>query len=224
MYSISDTQLAILVMGSLLIIAMSLSITGQILRSKYNYLYTAITFTITAICSGLIAFPIALFVIYINMFRTYAGILAIISTAIMIYYLIRIWKSSENKSWFIFLIMYLLLLMHVTIFSRIGTYLPWIRLSLKDISELEFEDFRHFGLNMSLFIPIGLLTGLSNRKIAKVRYAVFGTMISLCIELTQVVFSIGECDIGDVIANTLGMAIGLYIVRYIPREYRGQNE
>lgn len=73
------------------------------------------------------------------------------------------------------------------------------------------ELYREIFFNVLLFIPLGLtlpfaLFGEARRRILLT--AVTGSVISLLIECSQLVFVIGKCETDDVIMNTLGVLIG----------------
>jgi len=63
-------------------------------------------------------------------------------------------------------------------------------------------------LNVVLFIPIGLMLScvVKGKRWLKVMMVAFG--LSLCIELSQLIFKRGLCEVDDVIHNTLGAMIG----------------
>ena len=63
-------------------------------------------------------------------------------------------------------------------------------------------------LNILVFIPIGFLAGCLWRGKAFQKALLLGVVVSLVIELGQLVFAKGVAEIDDVIHNTLGCAIG----------------
>ena len=67
-------------------------------------------------------------------------------------------------------------------------------------------------LNVVLFIPIGLLLGFGFRSMIWRRALVVGAGLSVVIELLQLMFKKGLCEVDDVIHNVLGCMIGYGIV------------
>ena len=75
--------------------------------------------------------------------------------------------------------------------------------------------------NIFLFIPFGfLLTYLYPKKcfIAVVSY---GSLLSISIEIMQLVLRIGVCDIDDVLLNVTGVVTGVVLCRWINQKKPG---
>lgn len=68
--------------------------------------------------------------------------------------------------------------------------------------------------NIVMFIPIGILLPLIY-KIDYKKTIIIGFSISLFIEIMQFIFLERETDIDDLILNTLGVMIGLIMLKYI---------
>ena len=68
--------------------------------------------------------------------------------------------------------------------------------------EISRGAWRDISLNILLFVPLGLLIG-------SWKGVVLGFILSLIIELTQLVFCLGFCELDDIINNTIGTAIGV---------------
>lgn len=64
-------------------------------------------------------------------------------------------------------------------------------------------------LNVVLYIPIGLLLGGLTDKWWKA--LAVGCLLSMSIELLQLVFRKGLCETDDVIHNTLGALVGMVV-------------
>ena len=62
--------------------------------------------------------------------------------------------------------------------------------------------------NVLIFIPFGIYLKMLNKENKKI--IIYGLLLSLALELSQFVFSIGATDITDIITNTLGTTIGVY--------------
>lgn len=115
---------------------------------------------------------------------------------------------------------YVFLVLWSTVVRRIGRdsfglkLLPYWNLdellSLKDPL-----DFVEIGLNLVLFVPIGLLlAGIFSRwKVWKI--ALIGCGMSVSIEILQLVLRCGLCETNDVIHNTIGCIVGAWIVRCV---------
>lgn len=67
--------------------------------------------------------------------------------------------------------------------------------------------------NAIVFIPIGVFTAMltDNLKFIKMAAVPFG--ISLFYEITQYIFTVGACDVTDLINNTLGGIVGILIFK-----------
>lgn len=56
-------------------------------------------------------------------------------------------------------------------------------------------------LNILLFVPLGMI-------IRERRTVIIGIMLSLCIELIQYIFTLGYCEVDDVLNNSIGAVLG----------------
>lgn len=66
-------------------------------------------------------------------------------------------------------------------------------------------------MNVVLFVPIGILLGVCFSKWPWWRILSAGCLFSVLIELAQLFFNRGFCEVDDVIHNTLGCMIGYVI-------------
>ena len=123
-----------------------------------------------------------------------------------------LWKTKKlAKS---LLIAYMFLIFSVTVLSRVTSY----------HIEYDFQLFRLFreagwwrdkdGVeqvvdNIIMFVPIGILMFLT----VKQRSIVWGLGFSVFLEVCQLVFRKGLCEIDDVIANECGVIIGYLMIR-----------
>lgn len=116
-----------------------------------------------------------------------------------------------------------LAIIFITLLTRNGTVsqiklLPFY--SFKEAIEYP-EMYRAMVMNIFLFIPFGLtLPYILPRKIKKI--GVFtcsiAAVFSLVIELFQLFFGLGRCEIDDVIMNTVGALLGIisyYIYKWM---------
>lgn len=68
--------------------------------------------------------------------------------------------------------------------------------------------------NIVLFIPIGIIAPLLNKRLLKVIPLLSFTVVLIVgVELAQMLLRVGSFDIDDVILNTLGALIGLILTR-----------
>lgn len=77
-------------------------------------------------------------------------------------------------------------------------------------------------LNMILFIPFGFSVPLCFSNIKRLKFTAFGAAIlSCCIELIQLIFSLGWCEIDDVFNNTIGACIGFSFYKIFDKFWKG---
>lgn len=69
-----------------------------------------------------------------------------------------------------------------------------------------------YGLNVVMFLPFGFLVPMIWKKMGKASVLTAGFSFSLLIELSQL-FSYRGTDVDDLIMNTLGAAVGLWMYR-----------
>lgn len=80
-------------------------------------------------------------------------------------------------------------------------------------------DIPSFVLNVIMLIPFGVYLPVLNSKVASAKKAAkYGFFLSLSIEILQLIIEVtlgsGRiADINDIIANTLGAAVGFLIIR-----------
>ncbi len=115
-----------------------------------------------------------------------------------------------------------LLLLTEWIFLIVGTAVVFRETSAdRNISLIPFKSYWDFGensyfmecfainmLNVAMFIPVGLLAGLGFKDIKWKKVIAFGGTLSIAIELLQLIFKRGLCEVDDVIHNTVGCIIG----------------
>jgi glycopeptide antibiotics resistance protein len=65
--------------------------------------------------------------------------------------------------------------------------------------------------NVALFMPMGFLLKTFSRKSSTRSIVLIGALISANIELLQLTFRIGVCDVDDVLLNTLGTWCGVWL-------------
>lgn len=83
-------------------------------------------------------------------------------------------------------------------------------------NDFSFKSWANVLLNVALFVPAGFLLPLLWKGFRKWSRAIpAGLALSLVIELLQLAFARGVCDVDDLIANTLGTALGFFPVMAI---------
>lgn len=117
---------------------------------------------------------------------------------------------------------YVFLVLWSTVIKRIGTEKCDVKLmpywNAEDLlSGKDPMDWLEMGLNILLFVPIGIMmTGIClHRRLWKI--VLSGCIMSVAIELLQLTFQCGLCETNDVIHNTIGCAIGACVVKIIYR-------
>ena len=130
-------------------------------------------------------------------------------------------KSTNRKMLIIFGV-YFCVVAYATIFMRIGSVDTSILTTPFDDIQRAFiqgdpELVKHFLLNVAMFVPFGYLIPATNPKyLRKWSFAMMGGLIvSTVIESCQMLFQLGQSDVDDIIANTLGAVIGYAIVRFV---------
>ena len=79
------------------------------------------------------------------------------------------------------------------------------------------NSFENLAGNIAVFIPFGLLAPLvkSDRKRGAAFVTALGFLISMAVEVIQLVTGFGAFDVDDLILNTLGAVIGYILYRMI---------
>lgn len=129
-------------------------------------------------------------------------------------------NTSLKKSLFKFIFNVLLLafsllvLIYITVLSRdLGNYQIELRPFYTFVmAQVQPEYYRTFFMNCLLFVPIGLsmpyLLGENPHKRNLFITIGFAAVLSAVIEFLQYYYHLGRCETDDVIANTLGAAVG----------------
>ena len=132
-----------------------------------------------------------------------------------------------SKGMLVLFLLYLLMISYVTVFSRRGRVQTDILLKFDSIEEAlrrhSLEPLQHLWLNIAMFVPIGILfPAICPQRLDKLSCVLpLGMLLTTLIETTQLMLRIGQCDLEDMIANTLGACLGLLIFRLYGRfQYR----
>lgn len=87
-------------------------------------------------------------------------------------------------------------------------------------SENGFAESIQYIMNILFFVPFGFLFP---QKKSVVKVLLFAFFTSLFIEISQYIYVLGECEIDDLISNTLGAFIGSFVYKFVEniQESRG---
>ena len=117
-------------------------------------------------------------------------------------------------------IVLLLLIAHVAVFFSLAVVFRessdkcTIRLDLfNGLLNPGPDGYRDLILNIVCFIPLGVLVGLLLEKYRWVNALLAGLLVSLTIELSQLIWHRGVFDVNDLFNNALGALIGGVFVR-----------
>lgn len=141
-------------------------------------------------------------------------------------------KNRKSVRWgmVVLFVLYIIAIGYITIFSRDGSSNDTsILLSFDSIKQAldtrSLEPVNHLFLNMVMFIPVGvLLPAIYPSRLNSIGIvAMAGLMCSTLIESVQLFLRIGQCDIEDLVGNTLGAVIGLLLYRLYLRFRTGRE-
>ena len=136
----------------------------------------------------------------------------------LLYGLVRNFQEL-NKGVLVLFILYILAVSYFTIFNREEGHSQAILLRFDSLQEAirsnSFQPLQHMWLNVVMFIPLGILFPLVRpSRLNNIFYVgAVGLMMSTLIESTQMFLNIGQCDIEDIAANTLGAIIGVLLFK-----------
>lgn len=173
----------------------------------------------------LVAGIIGLFEIYsgYNPMVIYAALA--LGVLVLILFFLKVYidhPRSTNRKMLLLFGVYFCIVAYVTIFMRIGSVDSSILTTPFDDLQQAFiqrdpEVAQHFFLNVAMFVPFGYLIPATNPKyLRKWSFAMMGGLVaSTVIEGCQMLFQLGQSDVDDIIANTLGAVIGYALVRFV---------
>lgn len=114
---------------------------------------------------------------------------------------------------------YLMVILFITLFIRSGQHNESIRTKLfEDLTDWirthDMKYLKHTLQNAALFLPLGILFPMvSERFEGALPVMLCGAAVSTFIETTQLIFALGQCDINDIAANTIGALAGYFCFR-----------
>lgn len=96
---------------------------------------------------------------------------------------------------------------------------------VRNVHSLNDWFIKNLAVNIVMFLPYGFLVPFFVKDKKKVRLKVIltGCILSIGIELFQYVTALGQCDIDDVILNTVGVILGLGVYRLMYLFYKDKN-
>lgn len=127
--------------------------------------------------------------------------------------------SLLNKKVLVLFLLYVIAVSYITIFSRSEGHSRAILLRFDSfravLQQHSLEPLNHVFLNAVMFVPLGFLFAMIHPGYLDKFLLVgpFGLMMSTMIEATQMFLTIGQCDVEDIFANTLGAVIGLILFK-----------
>jgi glycopeptide antibiotics resistance protein len=137
--------------------------------------------------------------------------------------------NQTNKLTQVLVLIYLIALVWILLF-KLGVHFTYMENS-RSINLIPFReplslngklDLGETIMNIVIFVPLGIYAGiLFNRWIFGKKLFLF-FIISLIIEVLQLIFGIGAFDITDLINNTFGAVIGLMIYTGIEKAFRNR--
>ena len=133
-----------------------------------------------------------------------------------------------NKTALVMFFLYLLMVSYVTVFSRKGHVQTDILLSFDSIQEAinrhSLEPLQHLWLNIVMFVPFGALFAAIHPSFARLSVVLpLGMLLTTIIETTQLLMRNGQCDLEDLVANTVGACLGLLLFKLIRRIMPSDN-
>ena len=148
---------------------------------------------------------------------------AVITVAAMAFYIINNHEYMSKGAFIIFLL-YIAAVLYITLFSRTGVSIstilvqPFAHVS-EAIETRSFEPLQHELLNAAMFVPVGFLFCMIDPdELCRVTYVLpVGMLFSVIIETIQLILRRGQCDIDDIISNSLGAVVGFLIFRIFHR-------
>ena len=167
---------------------------------------------------GLFGYLVSWVICYIsNIFGASETVLLLLATGVAVIWLAAAGKEIAKKKNYVLagaFLIYIIGLFYIVIVSRIGRNIAWIRVDILQIlrdplSGGHGSRITHTLQNILMFVPLGcFLSVISDKKTNVWKALAAGMILSVCIESIQLLYSLGECDIMDILANGAGCAAG----------------
>ena len=169
---------------------------------------------------------------HVNVSIWYFLIVLVIAGVISVIVYKRYNKLYWKYIFAIWLIGYIFIIIYITVLGRLDHPFDGIHYNLVPLWSLEniklgyVETIYDKINNVILFIPLGVLTGgiISSISFSICRLLcssmVVGSLVSIFIEILQLLTKNGWCEIDDVICNTIGCVIGCLFMKILYMLYR----
>jgi len=139
--------------------------------------------------------------------------------------------SKTNKLTKVLFVIYLIAVLWIIVFKFNA---PFSKLGyMRSINLIPFNesliingklDFREIVMNVVIFMPLGIYSGILFRKWTTGKKIFLFFLISLICEVFQFILGVGASDITDILNNTLGGIIGLLIYKGIEKISKNSNK
>ncbi len=154
-----------------------------------------------------------------------AGMGAIAILAALLFLHKRKYRGERKFPWgraflWLMLVGYTVIVLYATMLRGSGGYRDWnlhlFRAWREAWNNYTAKNWANVLLNVAMFCPLGFLLPLLGKKFRRWYLTIpAGFGVSLTIELLQLATARGICDVDDLFANTLGTAIGYFLVMAI---------
>lgn len=132
----------------------------------------------------------------------------------------RLWNGrvlvmnvKREKYWIVALIAYIIFIFCIAVINRDPDTSNTINLNLFwEYRRPKDYIIRDIIVNIACFVPIGILTGVVFKKQRVLKALLVGSLMSLTIEFSQLIWHRGVFDIDDLFNNTVGALAGAVIV------------
>lgn len=122
-------------------------------------------------------------------------------------------KGKKALVFCVILIVYILFLLYYAVISREPKADYEVRLKLFwGYSHPSGNGYRDLFLNLLSYIPIGIMVGLIKKEHRIGKAMLFGFLVSIVIELSQLIWQRGFFDVDDLFNNVVGALIGGLLV------------
>ena len=145
-------------------------------------------------------------------------LMSMIGFLVLLYSFLKDFDKLKKLPLLLF-ILYMLTVSYVCIFSRKEGFQTVILLEFDSVKQAiqtqSFEPLEHLLLNIALFVPIGFLfPAIYPEKLNKISLVFsLGLMLTVLIETVQMMLRLGQCDLEDLAANTIGAILGILCYR-----------
>ncbi len=167
----------------------------------------------------------------ISLSDLFAAIIIALLITILVWYMKNKALSKCNAVRVFSLSLYIQIVLLITILRRepraeyqAGSIVPYIELGAMGGNVYLVRQLMYSVFNVILFVPLGVLFGLSWRDDHAVKNIVLpimtGFLFSFAIELTQLISKRGVFELTDIFTNVIGTAIGVLLVQIIVRKVK----